>query len=364
MRVLTFDTRYFRNLVDEAAWLTLFLSPSLRRLKIRNREPTTLPDLNLFLIGSLTAGSCQTNALNQHSSSISFKDEVDRHRNEYLEATKWFGSNSMPHLTGLRSLRIPIADFEKGAHLVGLFPLLESLELAFRCYHSPAKELQKLSLEAFPCLHHLGILYRPRDLPESFPILGLKEMVSKLTSVELRFPSRIDIHPFNQLTKNTFSMMREHSPHITDLEIRLYNGPFDSRTDIPAVFCNLASQLPLQSLYLESRFKSIPSSRLNFERTGSYPLLRRLEIVEIRVWLFDIKVLAEHFPNLEYLCTDVTVRRAYLNKFRSESFKGQQAITLRLELKYRHGERIGGSNKSIRDGVFRSVIVFGVRLKF
>lgn len=347
LHTLIFDTIHFENPLDETAWLSLFLSPSLRQLIIRTRRATGLPDLNMFFIGFLTAGSYPAYSLDKLPHPIHL-DET-----EHPEAIKWLGYMNPPDLTGLQTLTIRIEDFENGAHLVGLFPLLECLEVIFDIKYSPKKELPKLPPGAFPRLYHFGVFSHRFGNFESSSVWGLKAMLSKLTSVELCFLYHITAGDFTQFMGSFFPAMREHSPSLTDLAIRLdFNIDF---SNISNALCDLASQLPIQNLYFSLYHCGAVS---NCFRLVICPRMRQLEIADsISIRLFEIRALAELFPNLEYLSASVEVLQVELNNFEPVSLQAAQSIVLQLELKNDRRHHIGCSDQSVRYNVSRSVII-------
>ncbi|KAG8751654.1 hypothetical protein FRC12_012354 [Ceratobasidium sp. 428] len=217
------------------------------------------------------------------------------------EGAEWFR-----HLLRLENLQricttVPTLQ-QAGLDVFGQLPRLEHLELTLLAENFDQDQPSlTLSPDAFPRLRQLALNRLP-DLKFFKTLWRLDAVSAYLDSISIRFDKYRWPEPMSyRELYDMISIICECSPCISDLALYPpYEGKSNETSDI---IYALLSSLPLTRLC----FAPVTPSVLDLgNRTSIYPELRRLELPTLWTRLVDLRLIAQCFPNLDYLALELT----------------------------------------------------------
>ncbi|KAG8701470.1 hypothetical protein FRC09_005347 [Ceratobasidium sp. 395] len=286
-------------------WLTLFISPVLRELRVEGPSdvlPPSTPPRACCLVFRTLIEKCSTLSV-----LAIFPDEDMQYEGADVSIPGYYGGLNQHNetydfgsffqhtrsLTSLKTTSFILLQDNILQLITSGFDTLECLDI-YQGVRSGDLPFAALPSGAFPALKHLGFLYFFDDTTTRDFYRLLPEVTKRLVSLEIKHDNR---RPNKERCKLALvSSICQGSPYLTDLSLQLTDGLSGSIWEAPPEVLQSLAVLPLRRLSIV--FATIVGASLNAIST-LFPDLVSLKLPYHSIALIELYEFVERMPCLE-----------------------------------------------------------------
>ncbi|KAG8733830.1 hypothetical protein FRC12_018739 [Ceratobasidium sp. 428] len=292
-------------------WLTMFISPMLRELRVEGPDevlPPSTPPRACYLAFRTLIEKCSTLSVlaifpdedmeypGANVAAPGYYGDLNQ-RNEAYEFRSFFQHTGS--LTSLKTTSFLLLQ-DNILQLISGSDTLECLDI-YQGVRSEDLPFATLPSDAFPALRHLGFHHFFDDTTIRDFYRLLPEVTDGLVSLKIKYDSR---RPNKERSKLTLiSSICQGSPYLTDLSLQLTSGFGGSTWEVPTEILQSLAVLPLRRLCIT--FAIIVGASLD-TMSALFPNLVSLKLPHHSIGLTELHQFVERMPCLE--CIGIGLR--------------------------------------------------------